>query len=166
MRNVHRYRLTATGLALFCALGFLSLVPPDLLAHGVSWNLSAQKAYGFEFSFDDGTPMAFAEVKVFRPGQNEAPSQIGRADKNGWFAFIPDADGLWTIKADDGTGHLAQAQLNVAGPDGTEAAGTEAPPQDTGRAVTEATKPFKIALVISIFLNVAAVAVLCRRKKA
>lgn len=157
-------------IGLMSLLGWAALIssPSTLLAHGVSWDLSEKKAYGFEFNFDDGSPMAFSEVKVYRPGEDESLSQTGRTDKNGYFAFIPDADGKWLVKADDGTGHLVQAEVTVA----TQAAGdggaAQAPAAvgNPDKLISQATKPFKIALVVSVFLNLAVIASLVRRKKA
>lgn len=167
MRTLDYRRPAIWVLAISLSLGFWLNAAP-LLAHGVSWSLSSQKVYGFEFTFDDGTPMSFAEIKVFSPGDAETLSQTGRTDKNGYFAFIPDADGKWTVRAADGTGHLARAQIEVkrleeAGA-GTVAA--EAAAFETRRAVEQALKPWKIALVISVFINLAAIAAFFRRKKA
>ena len=41
-----------------------------------------------EFFFTNGTPMAYASIKLFPPHDAEDPCQIGRADESGRFAFV------------------------------------------------------------------------------
>ena len=144
----------------------------DLWAHGVDWILSSKKTFGVEFTYDDETPMAYAEIKIFGPNDPAKLSQTGRTDKNGFFAFIPDAEGQWLMTADDGAGHLAKAELSVS----FETASQGGSPADASnnaaaasvnleREISKATKPMKIGLVISIFLNLAFISMIVKRKK-
>ena len=143
-------------------------LPTALSAHGVVWEISAKKPYGLEFTYDDETPMGFAEVKVFGPNDSAKLSQTGRTDKNGYFAFIPDADGQWLVAADDGAGHLAKAELSVSSQpaeSGGAAVDAAAASVNTEREIAKATKPIKIGLVVSVFLNLALLAMVAKRKK-
>ena len=49
--------------------------------------------------FDDGTPMANAQVLVYAPDDPETPWLRGEADDEGYFAFVPNAAlaGRWDI---------------------------------------------------------------------
>lgn len=145
------------------------VLPTVVSAHGVAWELSAKKSYGLEFSYDDGSPMSYAEIKVFGPDDPEKLSQTGRTDKNGYFAFIPDAEGQWLVAAEDGAGHLAKAELAVnlqpAEENGGGTVDAATASVNTQREIARANKPFKIALVISILLNLALVAMVARKKR-
>lgn len=143
-------------------------MPAALSAHGTAWEMSSKKSYGLEFSYDDETPMAYVEVKVYGPDDPAKLSQTGRTDKNGYFAFIPYADGLWLVTAADGSGHLAKAELPVV----------SAPVQDSEKdeadaavaavniknEIAKAVKPWKVALVISVFLNLAFLSMLFKSR--
>ena len=112
--------------------------------------------------------MAFAEVKVFGPNDSSALSQIGRTDKNGSFAFIPAESGAWLVTSDDGTGHLAKAQLTVAplkAPATTQEAAPTPPPANLDKVVNQATKTWKMFLVISVFVNIALLTTVFKRQK-
>lgn len=128
-----------------------------LMAHGVIWDYSAKPSYGIKFSYDDDTPMKYSEVKVYGPDDPEKLSQTGRTDIYGHFAFVPAEDGLWVLTSDDNNGHLARAELTIK----TEvpAEGAEAAPAQQNvnldKVIGQATKPLKIGLVVSIFLNLA-----------
>jgi hypothetical protein len=151
----------------FCFFSLLSVLFPlafllstsVVLAHGVIADQSPKKAYGFQFSYDDGTDMQFAEVKVYGPNDFEKVSQVGRTNNMGTYAFIPPEDGKWLLKADDGQGHLAQVELEVTSkpqvPEASANSSTSppiaevAPPTvNVDRIVASATKPYKMAVVI------------------
>lgn len=143
-------------------------LPAVVSAHGVAWEVSAKKSYGLEFSYDDGSPMSYAEIKVFGPDDPAKLSQTGRTDKNGYFAFIPDAEGQWLVAAEDGAGHLAKAELAVnsqpADKNGGGAVDAAAASVNTQREIAKANKPFKIGLVISILFNLALAAMVAKKK--
>jgi hypothetical protein len=131
-----------------------------LLAHGVTWDYSAKQSCGLRFSYDDDTAMKFSEVKVFGPDDPEKLSQVGRTNEDGYFAFVPSVDGKWVITSDDNNGHLAKAELDIktqAAPSGAsqEAATVAAPQVNLEKVLGQATKPYKIGLVVSLFLNLA-----------
>jgi hypothetical protein len=130
-----------------------------LLAHGVTWDYSAKQSYGLRFSYDDDTAMKFSEVKVFGPNDPEKLSQVGRTNEDGYFAFVPSADGQWVITSDDNNGHLAKAELDIrpqVAPSGASQEAAPAAPQvNLDKVLGQATKPYKIGLVVSLFLNLA-----------
>ncbi len=53
-------------------------------------------------------------VSIFSPSDKTNPYQTGQTDPAGNFAFIPDAEGIWTIVADDGKGHREEAEVTVS----------------------------------------------------
>ncbi|NQV15458.1 hypothetical protein HQ531_08380 [bacterium] len=84
-------------------LGLLVLTS-GLLGHGVS-HILLRDAYGIQVSYEDGNPLAFADVEIFRPLETEMEFQTGMTDENGRFMFKPDTSGSWTMKVSDGLGH-------------------------------------------------------------
>jgi nickel transport protein len=155
MKAIHPFGPAASRIALASAIAFalaLSLCP-GASAHGVVWDYSAKKTVGLEFAYDDNTPMRYAEINVFGPDDETKLSQIGRTDKNGYFAFIPDADGKWVVTSNDGEGHLAKADLTVASAASGEAAEAAPPAVNAERIAQAASKPYKIVMIVSLFLN-------------
>jgi nickel transport protein len=130
-----------------------------LMAHGVIWDYSAKPSYGIRFSYDDDTPMMYSEVKVYGPDDSTKLTQTGRTDADGNFGFVPSADGLWLLTSDDNNGHLAKAELTIksqAPTAGQEGQAAPAQPNvNLDKVIGQATKPLKIGLVVSIFLNLA-----------
>lgn len=57
---------------------------------------------------------SYADVSIFSPESDTTEFQIGNADVNGNFSFLPDQPGMWTVKADDGMGHVKSAGIEVA----------------------------------------------------
>ena len=85
--------------------------------HGVGYAVDTSRTVCIRVSYDDSEPMSYAKVKVFGPGDGTIEHQNGRTDKNGRFAFVPDAPGVWRVEAGDGMGHGIQAQVDFsAGP--------------------------------------------------
>lgn len=48
--------------------------------------------------------MSYAAVEVFF-NKEKLPFQNGRTDQNGRFLFLPDKNGQWQVKVNDGMGH-------------------------------------------------------------
>jgi hypothetical protein len=146
-------------LIMILTLLFLFFTANSLLAHGVIWEESSKRSYGVEFSYDDGSIMSFVEVKVFGPNDESLFYQTGRTNEFGTYAFIPSEDGKWLVTADDGNGHLAKADIEVktvaAGDNAVVAAPTVNVEREVQRAVSGATKPYKMFLVIVIFIALA-----------
>ena len=132
-----------------------------LFAHGVSWEESEKKAYGLEFAYDDESVMGFAEAKVYGPDDPANLYQVGRTTEDGYFAFIPSKDGKWLVTADDASGHLSRAELDIksvaAGGDAAAAGEAAAAFPGTSkqaieRAAASAAKPYKMAAVILVMI--------------
>jgi nickel transport protein len=154
-------RILAFSAAALALALYLSL---PAKAHGVVWDYSAKQSLGLQFSYDDGTRMKYAEVNVFGPDDDAKLTQVGRTDQNGYFAFVPTDPGKWVVTSNDGEGHLARAELSVA----AEASGdAPAAPQVNVEAITQAAaKPYKIAMIVSLFLNVALASAIFKKGKA
>ncbi len=87
----------------------LVLFAPPAFAHGViTQRLDAPNCGAFCFHYSSGEPLAYAEVKVFGPGNDKLEFQNGRADAKGCFSFLPDRAGEWRISIKDGMGHHAE----------------------------------------------------------
>ncbi len=138
----------------------------DADAHGTGHRvLDAEHPVAISFFYSDETPMSYAEVLVFSPGDQKVEHQNGRTDKNGRFAFCPDAAGKWLLKADDGMGHAAEALLEVKaeGASGAEKATDSAPSASS----ESSSKALKIIAGLSLILNLSLAGCLMgRRKKA
>lgn len=67
--------------------------------------LDIQDQSAVEFYYSDGSPVSYAQVKIWSPEDSSIEFQNGRSDRNGRFAFIPNSDGLWRIMIKDGMGH-------------------------------------------------------------
>jgi hypothetical protein len=92
--------------------GGLLLTSVQADAHTASGRVLNGKAAIAEFRFSDGSPMAFAEVKVFAPSNKLWLA--GRADGAGRFAFMPDNSGEWTLEAREAEeNHAARLSLTV-----------------------------------------------------
>jgi nickel transport protein len=75
-------------------------------AHSVAaQQLDNSSTVSVRFVYEAGDPMSYAAVEIFSPRESNIPFQTGRTDKNGTFSFIPDAEGMWLVSADDGDDH-------------------------------------------------------------
>jgi nickel transport protein len=128
----------------------------DVFAHGTGHRLlNDVKTTAVEFHYSDNTPMAYAEVLVFSPGNREIEFQNGRTDKNGVFVFCPDAAGKWSVTVSDGMGHAAEAAVSVQLP---EKQGGKAPGQDHSSETAlsaSSSKTMKIITGLSLIMNLA-----------
>ena len=153
-----------------CVLLFFSVtelgLSGDADAHGTGHRvLDAEHPVAVSFFYSDETPMSYAEVLVFSPSDQKVEHQNGRTDKNGRFAFCPDAAGKWLLKAEDGMGHAAEALVEVKaeGAAGDEKATDAAPSASSGSS----SKALKIIAGLSLILNLSLVGYFMgRRKKA
>lgn len=106
-------RMSARAIVLLGAL--LVLPVSSAAAHTVSGRVLDGNAAIVEFRFSGGSPMAFADIKVFAPSKELWLA--GRADSAGRFAFIPDKAGEWTLEAREAENHTARLTLTVDGAD-------------------------------------------------
>ncbi len=95
-------------------LFLLALGPRPAAAHGTDHRiLNPESAVAVEFVYSDNEPIRYAEVLVFSPENDEIEYQNGRTDANGRFVFYPNITGQWRIQANDGTGHLEKAVVDI-----------------------------------------------------
>ncbi|ERP31002.1 hypothetical protein [Chitinivibrio alkaliphilus] len=93
---------------------FLLLYTVPLFSHAViSEQMETASTVSIRFSYEDGEPMAYAAVEIFSPAEDRVPFQTGRTDKNGVFSFVPDAEGMWLVSADDGDDHVSSPSFIV-----------------------------------------------------
>ncbi len=74
-----------------------------LQAHTVNYDVQ-QKGIAVRIFYAADDPASYSEYEVFAPGV-ELPHQIGRTDKNGFVAFVPDRQGLWKVKVTGESAH-------------------------------------------------------------
>jgi nickel transport protein len=67
-----------------------------LLSHTVNYEVQ-QKGMAARVFYSAHEPASYSEYELFGPGDAQ-PHQIGRTDKNGMVAFVPDRPGVWKIK--------------------------------------------------------------------
>lgn len=102
-------RMMLCGLVLFCA------GTGSLRAHQVTFEtIQKTPAVIVRAGYAGGEPLSWAAVSVFPPDQEHSAWQNGRTDKKGYFAFVPDAPGLWTVRVDDELGHKAKTAIGIA----------------------------------------------------
>jgi nickel transport protein len=153
---------------LFCFLFFFSATESGLAveayAHGTGHRLlDAEHPVAISFFYVDETPMTYAEVLVFSPDDRKVEHQNCRTDKNGIFAFLPNAPGEWLIRADDGMGHAAEAVVEVKakGSSDAERAAVAGPKASSGSS----SKTVRIIAGLSLILNLSLVGLLFQRRR-
>ncbi|MCK4539431.1 MAG: hypothetical protein KAV42_11600 [Candidatus Krumholzibacteria bacterium] len=109
---MNRWRTTALALMFVAGL----TIPGAVMAHGTECRV-VQDGLMIEASYDDGSPMSYCDVSVFRPGSPDSAFVTGTTSEDGRFSFVARAEGMWKIEVDDGMGHLAVMDVEV-GPEG------------------------------------------------
>ena len=83
-------------------------------AHGVEAQILKLKgAVVVTALYDTGEPMSYARVEIWAP-HSKIRFQLGRTDRNGKFAFVPDLSGKWRIKISDGLGHCLNLRIPIS----------------------------------------------------
>jgi nickel transport protein len=86
----------------FFTLLALIAAPEKILAHGANIEYRQTPAITIEAKYDDGTPMANAQVVIYAPSDRANPWLKGTTDDAGNFSFVPDTTqknaGDWDIK--------------------------------------------------------------------
>jgi len=69
-------------------------------AHGSKINYRETKAIEIQATYDDGTPMANAQIVIYAPNNRNIPWMKAQTDAEGKFTFIPDyeTEGNWDVK--------------------------------------------------------------------
>lgn len=96
------------------SLMFLAVMvnPRTVTAHGAECRL-VENGLMIEASYDDGSPMAYCDVSVFRPGSPDSVFVTGTTSEDGRFSLVARAEGKWKIEVDDGMGHLAVLEMEI-----------------------------------------------------
>jgi nickel transport protein len=79
--------------------------------HGVEME-TIEGGIGLSARYADGAPLAFAEVKVFAPGETDT-FQEAQTDREGRFLFRPTTSGVWRVHIDDGMGHGGEFPIKI-----------------------------------------------------
>ena len=86
----------------FLALITIIALPKQVLAHGANIEYQETNAITIQAKYDDGTPMAEAQVVIYAPSDRTSPWLKGETDESGNFTFVPDAKaeniGDWDVK--------------------------------------------------------------------
>jgi nickel transport protein len=85
------------------SFGFIvifALTTTKVLAHGSIINYQETEAIEIDAKFDNGSPMANAQVVIYSPSNPTQPWLTGMTDDKGKFIFTPDdsQEGDWTVK--------------------------------------------------------------------
>ena len=84
---------------LFTLLALVA-IPKTASAHGANIQYRETSAIAIQAKYDDGTPMANAQVVVYAPNDRATPWLKGTTDDAGNFSFVPDRQnvGDWDVK--------------------------------------------------------------------
>jgi hypothetical protein len=124
--------------------------------------------------------MAYSQIKIFSPEDQNIEYQNARTDREGLFAFVPNTPGQWSFEVNDGQGHLAQGSVTIAesgpppaesekpqagidSPDPSESSPPQAAPMASGGAPQIG--PARIALGLSVILNIALIGLVVTRRR-
>ena len=104
---------------LYFCLAILTLlsIPEKTLAHGANIQYRETSAIAIQAKYDDGTPMANAQVVVYAPSDRATPWLKGVTDSEGNFSFVPDDNpqnaGNWDVKVrQSGHGDITSIPVN------------------------------------------------------
>jgi nickel transport protein len=76
------------------------VLPIKALAHGVIVRYTVDIAIDIVALYDDGQPMAGAQVSIYAPDDPSTPWLTEVCDDNGCFSFVPDTSkpGIWDVQ--------------------------------------------------------------------
>ncbi len=86
-------------LNLYTSLLFVFLITGTAMraeAHSINYFVE-QKGMAIRAYYSENDPAAYSQYELYGPGDKE-PHQIGRTDKNGYVAFVPDRPGIWKLQ--------------------------------------------------------------------
>lgn len=97
---------------LLVMLLWLAMSPaPPAAAHGVELTVKQGPAAFVTAQYSGGEAMSFAKVRIIRP--TGGTFQVGNADAQGRFAWLPDVAGKWRVEVEDGMGHRAEFSMEL-----------------------------------------------------
>lgn len=84
-------------------------------AHDITFDVVKKSpAVIIRAGYSGAEPVSWASITIFSSSEEKTPYQNGRTDKEGYFAFVPDAPGTWTVQIDDELGHKGQTVVTVS----------------------------------------------------
>ena len=89
--------------ALALLLVFMAAGAPAA-AHELIHQISGGEAVTITLTYADGSPFSYESYEIYRPGE-ETPFQVGRTDRLGRIALLPDMSGEWRVRAFSEDGH-------------------------------------------------------------
>ncbi|HEY9771162.1 MAG TPA: carboxypeptidase regulatory-like domain-containing protein [Coleofasciculaceae cyanobacterium] len=96
----------------------LIAVPEKTLAHGANIEYRQTSAITIQAKYDDGKPMANAQVVVYAPSDRANPWLKGTTDESGNFTFVPQTSaenvGDWDVKVRQ-SGHGDITSIPITG---------------------------------------------------
>lgn len=93
---------------------FLFLFPLLSFAHDlqVKWQKEG-RAVIVQSAYAGSEASSYASVEIFDPSGSKTEFQNGRTDAKGFFSFVPDKMGKWTVIIDDEMGHRVETQIDL-----------------------------------------------------
>lgn len=93
---------------------FVLVITSSSLAHAIRLQIEEHPpAVKVWAGFSATTPLIDVKVEVIDP-DGQTLFQSGRTDRQGQFAFLPNAAGEWTLKIDDERGHRQSARIQIS----------------------------------------------------
>ncbi len=136
------------------------LAPEQVLGHAAELDASLRTAVEVEARFEDGTPMAAAQITVFAPNDPAEPWLQGLTDATGRFVFVPgDHAGYWSVRVRQ-AGHGAMVHVDPGEP---VAAAT---PALLATSTDAPDRLQKLLMAASIVWGCIGTALYCRRRSA
>ena len=166
MDNLAGIRLASLGIV----LAVVWALPSVAKAHGTGtrW-LGDERALAVYFHYSTGEPMSWVKVRVFGPGDDKLEFVSARTDRNGRFAFLPDAPGRWRVEASDEQGHKAVAETELSPvadkADAPVTVGADRVGEGGGDGLVALSVAWRALLGVSLILNGLLAATLVRQRR-
>ncbi|MGA1869700.1 MAG: hypothetical protein ACMUJM_14280 [bacterium] len=108
-------------LLFYICLVIILLFPHRSFSHGIVSTViePSPRSVVVEAHYSDGEPMSYAKVTV-KWMTADIPFQSGYTDHNGYFAFIPDREGEWTVIFEDSMAHRSEVKVAVTADGGAD----------------------------------------------
>lgn len=104
------------------SIATLMLLALPAAGHDLQHTAVTGQALVVQMHYADGSPFAFESYEVYR-GADKVPQQVGRTDKAGRIAFLPDGPATWRVKAFSEDGHGLDIRVESGAGGTVEAAG-------------------------------------------
>lgn len=114
VKGCYRPVLPVLFMGILWVIAICCFVPIAARAHGALLEYRQVPGIIVQAKYDNGMPMAQAQMTVYAPDNPTAPWLIGTGDEQGLFSFVPHPDlpGTWSIQARQ-AGHGAMIHIVV-----------------------------------------------------